>query len=290
MDPAADCRADFLASMEACNDTFNDPDVPGYQNQAAFETCTNGANAHLTACLASKGGNTSEHWDEFIDDIKGCLEDWPDGGVGLEASLRGMLRIYRHRLGLPPEDPCGLTRVGTARVAPMDTLRSAAIDLGHADGVYPVEAQSTLSFQAGISSTNSYNLAARPCIRGAELIALYQTRQGVQAVPLDADTDVSDGVFFDLPVFANRVIDTNKIVALAVYYDDQGRPVFMEYAPLSITPSPIRGDWNRDAVQNSQDIVDFLQSYAGQVERADLNQDGTHDAGDLQEFVDQIDR
>lgn len=290
MDPAADCRADFLASMEACNDTFNDPDVPGYQNQAAFETCTNGANAQLTACLAGNGGNTSEHWDEFIDDIKGCLEDWPDGGVGLEACLRGMLQIYRHRLGLPPEDPCGLTQVGTGRVTQMETLRAAAIDLGHADGVYPVEVQSTLTFQAGVSPANSYNLAARPCIRRAELIALYKTRQGVEAVSLDADTNTSDGVHFDLPVFANRVVNADKMLALAIYYDDQGRPVFIEHAPLSITPSPIQGDWNRDGVQNSQDIVDYLDSYAGQVERADLNQDGTHDASDLQQFVDQSDQ
>lgn len=287
LDPQGDCRDTYREDASECNFTFNNPGSPTYQNQLAFETCLQGADAALTACLDGRPDNP--HREEFIQDLEQCVRDWPDGGAGFESCLRAMLRVYRARLGLPPDDPCGLTPVGTGRVAPIESLRSAALALGHQDGVYPVRVQTTLSFQAGVSATNSYNLAGRPCIRQAELIAIYETKDGMHSVLLDADTDTADGVFFNLPVFANRVVDTNRMLVLALYFDADNNPVFMEYARLSIDDSPIQGDWNRDGVVNAQDMIDYLSAFSSEMPRADMNQDGVHDVADLIEFLSGID-
>lgn len=283
LDPAGDCQNTHRIDLKECNSEFNNPASPTYQNQTAFETCTRGALAALNACLA--GDPNNPHREDFINDLKRCITDWPDGGPAYESCLAAALMVYRSRLGLTPQDPCALAPAGTGRTAPMDTLRSAALAMGDPDGKYPVEANSTLSFQAGVSAAGSYNLAGRPCIKQAELIAIYQTKDGPQAVSLDADPDTSDGVFFDLPIFANRLIDTNELEIIAIYFDDASNPVFMEHATLSILPSPIRGDWNRDQVKDTSDILDFISSFTSQVPRADLNVDGSHNTTDISEFL-----
>ncbi len=278
------CLETNRSRLERCSASFNDPESPDYYNQIAFEICNNGATAELEACLNGNSGAVSD-FNLFVTDIRACFTAWPNGGDSFKSCLEAALMAYRARLGLPPIDPCGLTSVGTARVAQIDAIYDAAIALGAADGKYPVEVESVLSFQAGVSATNSYNLAGRPCIKQAELIAIYETKAGPHLVALDADLDTSDGTHFDFPVFANEVIDASSIFLVAVYYDVDSQPVFLEYAHLSIAESPVQGDWNRDEVLNSQDIIDFLASYDAQTKRADINSDTQVNPQDAVEFI-----
>lgn len=284
LDPIADCQANFNANLTACSNAFHDPQNSDYNNQTALETCNDGAHAALIACL-NGNNNTLDDWEQFIEDIKACFTTWPNGGDSFETCIAGALTVYRTRLGLDPEDPCGLTPVGTARVARIDTLYTAALDLGNTDGKYPVSVQTTLTFRAGVNATQSYNLDARPCIKQARLLAIYQTKNGPRTVAMDADTDTSDGTYFDLPIFANRLVDAKDIFLVVLYFDAQGHPVFAECATLAITPSPIAGDWNRDEVLTPEDITDFLASYTAQTNRADLNDDGQVDEQDAAEFT-----
>ena len=287
----ADCEDIHTQEVASCNSDFNhNEDSPSYNNQAALETCLSGANGALISCLEGSWGNPQDY-DDFINGIEACLEEYPDpsDSAALESCLLGKLNIYRFKLGLPLidiDDACGPSTPSAQSVSPIDTIRSAAIEMGVLTGKYAVQVESTLSFQAGISATDGYNMGDHPCIKSAALYASYQTKLGSKTTVYDADTDTSDGVHFDLPIFANRLVDTDDIHIFVVYYGEMGGPVFIEYGTLSIIDSPITGDWNRDQVFNSQDIVDFLDSYDAQIERADINGDDQVTPEDAVEFVD----
>ena len=286
----ADCEQIHANNVSSCNDSFNDDvNSPEYDNQEALEACLDGANAALQSCLGGNWPNDDDRTD-FLDGIKACLDAYsdPNDSTALEYCLLGKLNVYRFKLGLPlidSQNNCGPTAQGAAAVAPIDTVRSAAIELGFTDGKYPVQVESTLSFQAGVSVSNNYNMSSQPCIKRASLFASFQTKLGPKTIMYDADTDTSDGVFFDLPVFANKLVDASNIDIFILYYDENGGPSFIEYTTLSITDSPLTGDWNRDQVFNTQDVVDFLASYDAQTKRADINGDTQVTPADVVEFV-----
>ena len=290
-DPTVQECQDYLNDeLQQCNSIFHNPDHADYNNQNAYETCIDGAQASLIACLSGHPGSADARSD-FIDAIKDCIRLWSGNTPALEACLLGALNTYRVRLGLSPidiGDNCGPSSMGVNGVAPIDSLITAALAMGIADGKYPVEVETSLSFQAGVSATNSYNIANQPCIKQAELIAIRNTRQGQECTSSDADTETVNGVFFDLPIFANRTVDTKTIDIFVIYYDENSGPAFIEYATLSILDSTVAGDWNRDEVLNSQDIIDFLGSYDAQTGRADLNADGQVDTQDTAQYLNSI--
>ncbi|MHA7814551.1 MAG: GC-type dockerin domain-anchored protein [Phycisphaerales bacterium] len=283
-DLAKECNQEFDHAIRDCNDTFHNPDAPNHQDQHALDTCGDGARAQLQACLAGND-TTLDAWDQFVDSLESCYTLVPQGGPLFEDCLEGKLDLYRHRLGLTPDDDCNASPIGNARVALTDSLHSAAIDQGNPDGKYKVRVETSLGFQAGVSATNSYNIGIEPCIKSARLLAIYDTKAGPVATLVDADTDTTNGTHFDFPIFSNKVIDATRITLVSVFYNQNAEPVFIEYAPLTIEESPIQGDWNRDEVLNSQDIIDFLASFDAQSNRADINEDGQVDQEDAQQYI-----
>lgn len=272
------CGDTFTDQVENCSDTFNNPDSPSWQDQQAFETCNDGAAAALAACLAGNGNDLLDYLD-FLDAIKDCMTDWPDGGDSYETCLTGALMIYRFELGLPPIEPCA------PDVSPMAALRDAAIALGAADGKHPVQVGTTLTFTVGVGDGGSYNTAGIACIKQAQLIALYRTKDGTVAKTLDADTDTTNGTSFSVPVFANRVVHASEIALVALYFNDGGDPVFAEYGFLKIEDSPISGDFNRDGADNTPDVLDYMESYGDQTSRSDVTDDGQTNTDDMQHFL-----
>lgn len=294
----AECRAMLIADIAECNRTFivstDDPDADNSAAQATLEACIDGAVAASVACHHGNPATQAAR-EQFIDDLEECLRLYPGSTpadqASLEACLHGTINAYRVTLGLDPIDTsntCTNTPAGALLVAPIDTLRTAALALGATDGKYPVDVNTTLSFQAGVSATGNYNFDIQPCIKQAELVAFFETKQGVKSITYDADINTSDGTFFDLPIFANRVVDAKEMNLFSIYYDENGAPVFVEYATLKIQDSPISGDWNRDQVLNSQDIADFLDSYNTQTDRADLNEDEQIDQQDAVQYLDSV--
>lgn len=54
--------------------------------------------------------------------------------------------------------------------------------------------------------------------------------------------------------------------------------------------SPTPGDWNRDGIANTRDMLDFVRSFNAKVRRADLTGDGVVDQDDLSAFLLRFDR
>lgn len=286
-DLAKQCGQDFDHAISNCNDSFHNPDSPTAEDEHALDVCGDGARAQLEACL-NGNDTTLDAWEQFVDSLESCYALVPQGGSLFEDCLAGKLDLYRFRLGLTPDDDCNSSPTGNFHVAQTDSLYNAALDQGNADGKYKVRVNSSLGFQAGVSATNSYNVGIEPCIKSARLLAVYNTKAGPVARLVDADTDTTNGTHFDFPIFSNKVIDATEITLITLFYNPNSEPVFIEYAPLSIEDSPIQGDWNRDDVLNSQDIIDFLASYDAQTKRADLNNDDQVNTEDAQEFTETV--
>jgi len=124
-----------------------------------------------------------------------------------------------------------------------------------------------------------------PCIKNALLVSIYQTKAGPVVNVEDADLDTSDGVQFDIHVIAENVVDAVDITLIGIYFDENFMPQFAELGTLEIQDSPITGDWNRDEVLNTQDVIDFLASYDAQTKRADINNDTQVTPEDAVDFI-----
>jgi len=282
-----------------CNDMFDDSNntTGTYSNQTAYEACLDGASDSYGACLDGvERADRYWAWIAFLARLRECLEEFPDEeSEAQRACIQAALVEYQRALEdliNPPDDDCGdglvVSAFGNEKLlGPMAALQASAVDMGNLDGKYPVFANTTLRFTAGVNATpgSSYSAADVPCLKSAALIAIYSTKTGVAVDLIDADTNVSDGTSFDIHVFSNKTVDATEIKLLSIFFDANNIPQLAELGRLSIQDSPLSGDWNRDEVLNTQDVVDFLSSYDAQTDRADLTNDGTVDSTDVEVFI-----
>ncbi len=291
-EPYAECWRNYEGEKRQCGDLFNDPGEI-WTDALAYRACLAGAEENLAACTNGLGEDRySDAWSRFITRLKNCVTENAGDEAGRESCVAMALLLYQTEINdlLFPDgdgDDC-LPSVGDIALAnPMYALRSAAVQLGSADGKYPVAVNTTLTFSAGINASPGapYDVGQVPCVKSAIAIAVYTTKSGPEVVVFDADTDTADGVSFDLHLIGDDLVDTNDITLISVFYDERAVPLFSEIGALEIQDSPISGDWNRDEVLNTQDVIDFLDSYNAQTKRADVTNDGVVDSADAVEFT-----
>lgn len=293
-----DCLQRYFCTLSQCNATF-DPGTPINQEILdAREACKNGADARLSACDtgAPVPGLTTE-WFVFLDDLARCREQYGADGedpnpTDLENCYAAVTNSFRARIAnLGNPNTCSMTDTNT----PFDSmpfysiqaLEDAAFQAGQTDGRYPVVANSTVGFTSGVGTLtgSQYDVRQIPCIKRAAVIAIYQAKQGVHVEVEDADMNTSDGTHFEVQIVGTKMIDAVHVDLVCVFFDENSTPVIGEIGLLKIKPSPVPGDWNRDEVLNSQDIVDFLDSYDAQTKRADLNGDNQVTPEDVDVYV-----
>ncbi len=280
----------------------NDAGDPGtYQNEPAHDACIYGAEASYSACLndADRSALYSA-WITFTARLRRCLEEFPDDeDESQQACISGALVEYRHTVeDLIPDDDddCTsggiyLSSFGTPRaVGPLDTLRRAAIDRGYEDGEYRVQANTSLTITAGVNATpgSGYDIREYGCLKQALLLGVSYGKEGVRVEFMDADTDLIDGVEFDVHIFADKLVHTDELGLLCVYFNQHDVPKFGEFGKLKIEPTDVGGDWNRDRVSDTRDVIDFLDSYSAGTKRADLNGDDRVDSEDAEAFTDSM--
>lgn len=309
---APDCFELYLDNLEDCNEQFNhdDPSNPNhdvYVNEPAWEQCREAAQSSRDTCESHSdlGNVLNGFWSEFIDCLQLCIDTFgPDSDnphanpENLQACVEEALDQYRDRLASIPDHASAcqsnltpLRPYGEMYVGTMDALRLAAIDAGQADGRYKTKVNHTVGITAGIgiSAGNEYNASQIPCVKSAIALEIFQTKSGTEILPVDADLDPSDGIQFDLLFFGSKLKDATGVAVLAIYFNEHGYPLFGEMGEFVIEDSPITGDWNRDEVLNSQDIIDFLASFNAQTNRADLNNDEQVNSQDAQEYIQSTD-
>lgn len=147
----------------------------------------------------------------------------------------------------------------------------------------PVEVGTLLSFQAGVGPGR--DVAAIPCATKVMLRASYRTKHGVEQRIVDMDLNVADGVTLNYYLEPERLIHSNVVSLIAVFMDDDWRPVFFETGLLDIEHSHLTADFNRDGSIDGQDLIDFVDSHQHNTRRSDLNSDGAHTPDDLAAFV-----
>ncbi len=304
----ASCFREYLCKLQECNDRFNNPEPPSddYQDAMAWWMCREGARSFRSSC---EDDPTGEHaavremfWNEFLANLRACIDLFGEGSDDPAANednlydcIEEALAHYRQELENyfnDLEDACGENEVpaswgGGMFVGQMDALQLAAVELGNLDGKYPVVVNSSVGVTAGInvSAGSPYDVGQMPCIKSAISIAIYQTKTGVAVEPIDADIDTSDGTTFDILFFADKLVDAKEVMLLNVFFDENDTPRMGEVGIFTIQDSPISGDWNRDEVLNTQDVIDFLDSYNAQTKRADITDDGIVDPADAVEFT-----
>lgn len=309
--PITSCFAQYIQNLNDCNEQFNhnDPSNPNddvYVNGPAWEQCRAAANDSRDACEEH-----SDHanllrglWTELINSLKACIDTFgPDSDnphanpENLQECVQEALDQYRDRIADIPDSPnaCQSDLIprgayGDMYVGTMDALRLAAISAGQADGRYKTKVNRTVGITAGIgiSAGNEYNVSQIACAKSAIALEIYQTKNGTEIIAVDADLDPSDGIHFDMLFFGSKLKDATDVAVLAVYFDEHGYPLFGEMGEFVIEDSPISGDWNRDEVLNTQDVIDFLDSYDAQTKRADLNNDDQVNTEDAQQFSETV--
>ena len=293
--PTADpCWDQYQNEKSECNSDFNNPDQPDNQDSGALSSCLSGAEENYAVC---RDGLTNdeygEAWERFLDRLADCVSDHPDDAISRESCIATALMAYRFDINdlLFPDDDdddeCGPQLGDIALLNPMNTLSLAAIDLGNSDGKYPIFVNTSLAFQSGINinSNSGYLTQAVPCLKTATAIAIYATKTGSTATSFDADLDTSNGTSFTYHAASENLVHASEVILLTVFYDEFNRPQLGEYGILTIQESPISGDWNRDEVLNTQDVIDFLDSYNALTERADVNGDNQVNTQDAIEFT-----
>ncbi len=293
---AGTCAQRFMCRIDQCNTLY-----PGDLYEAARNACAAGTLVEFLGCDSGVFADIlNDLWDQFIDNIELCLTQYgPDADEpnpeSLAICLQGMFESYRRSVEdvLPPtDDPCAdavvpASAYGGFWVGPMDSLRLSAIQSGSLDGKYPASVNTSLDFSAGvnISPGSSYDIRQVPCIKRSLLLASYATKNGSVLEAIDADLDTSDGTNFTVHLSASDLVDAKNVTLISIYFDQNGTPRLAEVGYIEIQDSPISGDWNRDEVLNTQDVVDFLDSYNAQTKRADITDDGIVDPADAVEFT-----
>lgn len=305
------CAQRMRCQIEQCNDLY-DAENPNsgnpyntYDNQVAYDACLAAAGNERSACDDLSGGGGDPDilyalWVEFRNEMIACFDDFgPDGrnpnNTLLETCIASTLDGYRHALGQllnPPTDGCAggafpFPTGGLAYAGPMAAIQAAAIEAGQTNGKYQTPVNTSLSFSAGFNMNpdSAYDVKNMPCVKQALLMIVYNTADGVVVENMDADTDTSDGTNFDVHLFANKLKDTQDVYLVTIFFDDFDVPQFAELGVLELQDSPIQGDWNRDEVLNTQDVIDYLSSYSAQTKRADITQDGLVDSDDATAFT-----
>jgi len=289
------CLTRYFCAIDQCNQHFIPGDPPDSEIAWALDICKKGAEDFLIACdNGTPAGQLALLWEQFLGDLALCYGQY---GTGAEdADFLDLLNCYNAVLarfrnfidGLPcGEDALPSSSSGRISLMPMQALELSAFEAGSLDGKYPVTANSTLGFTAGVnvSAGTSYDVRQVPCIKRAVLVAIYQTKGGAEVSVEDVDMDTSDGVHFDFHVIGSKVVDATDITLISIFFDEDNTPHLGEVGTLEIQDSPITGDWNRDEVLNTQDVIDFLASYDAQTKRADINGDTQVTPQDAVEFV-----
>ncbi len=289
-DPYAQCWENYEYETEICNDTFHQSGS-GWDNVDAHAACLTGAELNLAACMDGLDQALYQAaWNRFINRLKDCVTENVDNPAGEFSCISAAIMVYRQEIEdlRSSGNDCGPYAGNFAQVVgPMYALEAAARQLGYDNGQYPVSVNTSLTFMAGVNATldASYDVAQMPCIKSALAIAIYATKTGAEVVVFDADTNAANGVFFDMHLIGSDLIDADEIVLISMFYDARAVPQFAEIGTLEIQDSPISGDWNRDEVLNTQDVIDFLDSYNAQAKRADITNDGIVDPADAVEFT-----
>lgn len=296
------CFTQYQCLLNECNDNFNDdhPDNDDYYDQNAWEQCRGGASAHRAACTNGVDQPVLDiFWAQFINNLESCIDEFGEDGdnpneVNLEECLEEALEDYKQLidnwLGDNPNS-CGGQAVpqdagGLMFLGPMESLRSAAIQAGNPEGKFPTPANSTVSVMAGVGSgAVAYDASAIACVKSAIAITIYRTKNGTVVMPVDADLDTSDGTTFNIMLMGGELVDTSAVKLLTVFFDEDDKPVFGEMGLFEIEDSPLTGDWNRDGVVDTDDLVDFLQTHTAAMPRADLNGDETLTTDDTWIFM-----
>ncbi len=290
----------YACTIDQCNARFDPGEGEDFDYDIFFalDACKRAAQARAVACETVGAGPLTSKWLEFLNDLQFCLDRFGEGGLTpdegelLDCYDTAILLFEERVSNLPTTNLCDDEAIPRGNfdfsaLMPMQALESAAVAAGNPDGKYPVVANSTLRFTAGVNATvgSSYDIRQIPCIKNALLVSIYQTKTGVVVEVEDADLDMSDGVQFDFHVVATKIVDAVDITLISVYFDENFMPQFAEIGTLEIQDSPISGDWNRDEVLNTQDVIDFLDSYDAQTKRADITNDGIVDPADAVEFT-----
>lgn len=287
------CFLQEAAHIADCNDTYDNEDPNGnwnwnWDNAAAYDACLNAAAADFDLCEAGiPNGARTTLWTELKTNLKFCLDTFPeDEPEALEACIRSALRTYMigvNDLLDPPDDGC-TDLLPARRLGSIEELSLSPLNI---DKKYPVSMMTNLSIQAGASAVpgGSYDTKLSPCIKHAALLAIYQTKTGIEIELVAADMDTSDGTRFTMPLIPSKFVGTNSFVLVSLFLDENGDTRFAEVATTTILPSPVQGDWNRDGVKDAQDITDYTAFYGLQKKSADLNHDNNVDYADLAEFI-----
>tara|TARA_R110002072_G_scaffold42064_6_gene117671 strand:- start:16905 stop:17888 length:984 start_codon:yes stop_codon:yes gene_type:complete len=291
------CFDQFIEDLQTCNTEFDNEygDWGTHNNPTAYRACRDAAALNHQSCLGGFDESLFRTaFNDFRSNLESCLTNFPAEGdrEAREDCIAAALAEYRDEVqDIIDDQPTGIdcTPVldNILLLNPIASLEAAGAASGNPSGKYSTQVNTTLNFSAGINPMlgQQYDTAQIACLQQALSIAIYQTKLGFQVVPFDADTDTSDGSVFNLHLIAGDLVHANEVSILNIFYDENNLPVLGELSTIEIENSPMTGDWNRDEVLNSQDIIDFLASYDAQAQRADLNDDEAVTPEDVEEFT-----
>ena len=291
-----DCFDGYLAELNVCNWQFDNEnnDFDSYNDAQAYQACRNAASINHQNCIDGHPNSLfNQAFQDFRDNLDTCLNLFPgeDNKEAREDCISGALLEYQNAVQDIIDDQsntgCDPILVDLALVNPISALDSAAIAAGNTNGKYNTQVNTTLSFNIGVNANTgqSYDASQIPCIKNALAIAIYYTKTGYEVTAFDADTDTSDGTSFNLHLIANDLIHADEVEIINIFYDQNAVPVLAEAGTITLDDSPLSGDWNRDNILDTQDVIDFLDSYNAQTNRADLNSDQAVNVIDATEFA-----
>lgn len=291
--PGNPCWNTFISDLASCAAISEPPSSTAGPD--AHATCVEGAGVKLVGCASNADGNALlEAWNDFNARLQECLSRFPDNEVARKGCIQGAFDMFRMRVrelqGLDPE-PFPEQRGGDGGVQfGWPWLEAGA--MMESTAVTRVKAGSTFEITGGLRrSANSGNFRSLDRAASAGiLLAIYETESGFESFPVDAVTAFQTGARFSASFPAFRHVHSERVHLVGVYFDQQGVPVAAEVGEVMLHDSPTPGDWNRDGIVNTRDMLDFVRSFNAKVRRADLTGDGVVDQDDLSAFLLRFDR